>query len=177
MNISTSKGINGNGNSGIINLGMLVNAIKHPRKEGVKRVVVGMMLKNNYLLEIFALYNTEKGFYELPGGKIDNDDSFPKKTLDREFAEELGMTVEIVDLLAEYNIPMKGIEKHFEVYFCKYDDLPEYPLDPKYSHHKFIPFNECHIRSDISPLINRLCEDLLREPDLVQLLRNYKKLE
>lgn len=91
------------------------------------------------------------------GGKIDNEDHYPKKALEREILEELGVDIEIRDVIAEYELE----EKNFNIYFCRYTELPERPMDKDYPNYDFIPISEYNTRNDISPLIYILCGDLI----------------
>ena len=64
---------------------------------GKKHCGTGGIIRNNkgqILLEKLSY----KNYWSLPGGAIDDNES-PKKTLFREFQEELGIEVEIKDLV------------------------------------------------------------------------------
>ena len=46
-----------------------------------------------------VLLRNERGEWELPGGRIEQDDASPQATLVREFDEELGLSIEVGALL------------------------------------------------------------------------------
>lgn len=52
--------------------------------------------------KILLLHNKEKGWYELPGGKLDEKET-PEQAAKRELKEELGLDVELVRKLGETN--------------------------------------------------------------------------
>jgi len=149
---------------GIINSGGLIYALKNPDGANLIKVVCGLILRENKFPEILSLFNEKKEIYELPGGKIDRD-SYPKQALAREIKEEMGMDVLIDnDFRARYTINIRPKERrNFDVYYCTYTSLPEKPLESQFPNWNFIKIQDVisRTRIDISPLIYKLCEDLI----------------
>lgn len=74
----------------------------------VKRVKVaaGAIIQERRLLAAQRGYGTYKGFWEFPGGKIEQGET-PQQALQREIEEEMGALVEVGELIGkvEYTYP------------------------------------------------------------------------
>ncbi len=161
-----TKGKNGSSSNGVSNPDELIRAIKNPNEADLIRVACALMIENNHLPNIFGLFNKEKTWYELPGGKYNND-GYIKGTLRREVEEELGMDIQIDDnRFGRYVLPVGGIDRIFDVYFCRYDirKLPSKPKEKEqFPYYSFIPMLDVmsEKRIDVSPLIFTICKDLI----------------
>lgn len=83
-------------------------------------------------------------YYTFPGGGREGKESF-ENGVKREIKEELGIEVEVLELLYEKHDGQRSKDEYF--YFCKYisgefgtGDGPEFSNDPAYAHRgKYIP--------------------------------------
>ena len=66
--------------------------------------------------------------WHIPGGKVDEGEDV-EETLKREMLEELGVDLEIVELLCDYPVEVKGITYLSACYICKQID-PKQKLQP-----------------------------------------------
>ena len=90
------------------------------------------------------------GFWEFPGGKREAGETF-EACLRRELMEELGIEVEVLELIdcVDYDYPEKSVQLHF--YRCRWQRHEPKPLGchalawvtpDQLSHHKFPPADE-----------------------------------
>ncbi|MBU0929488.1 MAG: NUDIX domain-containing protein [Nanoarchaeota archaeon] len=108
----------------------------------------------------------KKGQYELPGGKVDNEDDTIQDTLVREIAyEEIGMPsngIIVGSEIKRYCLLIMGKDREFIIYSFRFNEElpePEKIKDRKnYERWEYIPFPELHVKN-ISPLINMLIND------------------
>ena len=89
-------------------------------------VVVGILFNSNKD-KILISKRTEKSelsdFWEFPGGKVDNNETF-EIALKREIKEELSINIKIVDLISSQKHKDEKIDVNVHYYLCD-------PLDEK----------------------------------------------
>lgn len=141
------------------------------RKNGKEPIymVAALMINEGNIEEIIAFKNKETGLYELIGGKRNNEDLHDKQTLDREFKQELGIAPPIIgEIFGIYPIQeiigvngeKKEIIRVFNIiHIGDYGELPEKPIDKKYSDKGLINCLSYNSRNDLSFLTARVCED------------------
>lgn len=165
----------------------IITRLKGGNEQNAIRMVAAIMLDEIYPRKIIAFRNKETGLYELLGGKINNDDTHSKFSLDREIDEELkpilrrslddnfhkklGISpVVIGDLFGEFPFSDKKrigdsvqqIKRLCYVFYVNdYGELPEKTLQKKYDKPERIFFPEYFNRNDLSVLTHMVCENLV----------------
>lgn len=104
------------------------------------KVVAGFLKRGDKFLLVRRPFNKKRGgFWEFPGGKVENGETL-QKAIERELREELGIEVRAKNLLAKtkYKYPEGDIELYLlEVEFEKEPILKE-ALEMKW-----VDFEEC----------------------------------
>jgi len=92
---------------------------------------------------ILLLHRTKTGWYELPGGKIDEGET-PEETACRELQEELACEVEILRHLGDKDFEEDGYTMGYTWFLAKIKDGHEASVgEPeKFSHCKYISLDE-----------------------------------
>jgi mutator protein MutT len=88
-------------------------------------VVAGALVRRGQFLACKRPADADQGgLWELPGGKVEADES-DSEALERELAEELGINVVVGPLLAENLHPYPEVEVLLVAYLCSCSDEPE----------------------------------------------------
>lgn len=114
--------------------------------------IYGILIKNNHLLMIKKSRGPYKGKYDLPGGKIEENESL-EQALEREFIEETGLKVEIGNFIAsnesdEHYKNDRGEDREIYLigsyYFVstQFDNIKENPDGQDSLGALFVPLNE-----------------------------------
>lgn len=92
-------------------------------------VAVGVLRVNNKLAMIKFKRNVLAGYWGLPGGKIDADETLPI-AVERELLEELGLRVKYKKMLAvlDEEIKSKSDVQHFMMFICLVEPLDKFAL-------------------------------------------------
>jgi 8-oxo-dGTP diphosphatase len=87
------------------------------------RVIAAAVLEHEALLLVSK--RSAPGVFYLPGGKPDPGEA-PLATLDREIAEELGVTIAHAEPFAEVHAPaaLEGVEMHMTVFLARLAGTP-----------------------------------------------------
>lgn len=119
-----------------------------------KIVLAGcVILKDNSILLIKRI---KTGWYELPGGKIDEGE-LPKETAKRELKEELLCDVEIIKKIGIGAFEIDGRKFSYHWFLAKVIDnqIPKIGEPADYSEIKFIPIKSL-LKFKLSPNVQKL---------------------
>jgi len=116
-----------------------------------------IILKDN---EILLLNRKKTGWYELPGGKIDDSES-PEKTAIRELKEELNCDVEIVSKFGEKEFEENGFVMNYHWFNANIKDgqTPRVGEPQTFDHFKYIKLSELS-NIKLSPNMQNLVKEL-----------------
>ena len=81
------------------------------------RVVAAVIRDNDRILATARGYGEYKGWWEFPGGKIEEGES-PKQALVREIREELGVEIEVHDLIDIIDYDYETFHLHMNCYWA-----------------------------------------------------------
>lgn len=81
------------------------------------RVVAAVIRDNDRILATARGYGEYKGWWEFPGGKIEEGES-PEQALIREIREELGVEIEIHDLIDIIDYDYETFHLHMNCYWA-----------------------------------------------------------
>ncbi|WP_287128209.1 8-oxo-dGTP diphosphatase MutT [Candidatus Cyanaurora vandensis] len=91
-------------------------------------IVVGLIVRaGEVLIDRRLDEGTMAGLWELPGGKVEADES-PEQALQREVTEELGITVEVRELLVTLDHRYPTFDLTISAYHCRYQTGTPRPL-------------------------------------------------
>jgi uncharacterized protein involved in tolerance to divalent cations/8-oxo-dGTP pyrophosphatase MutT (NUDIX family) len=99
-----------------------------------------VILKGNSIL---LLHRIKKDWYELPGGKIDGNET-PKETARRELKEELSCDVQILKMLGSKDFTENGRDFSYIWFLTKIKDKQKLKIgEPEvFNHFKYIPIDK-----------------------------------
>ena len=81
------------------------------------RVVAAVIRDNDRILATARGYGEYKGWWEFPGGKIEEGES-PEQALIREIREELGVEIEVHDLIGIIDYDYETFHLHMNCYWA-----------------------------------------------------------
>ena len=81
------------------------------------RVVAAVIRDNDRILATARGYGEYKGWWEFPGGKIEEGES-PEQALIREIREELGVEIEVHDLIDIIDYDYETFHLHMNCYWA-----------------------------------------------------------
>lgn len=81
-------------------------------------VVAAIIVNNDLILTTQRGYGKWKGWWEFPGGKVEDGES-PEEALRREIMEELDMTVEVGDRLTTVNYDYPDFHLTMHCHWCR----------------------------------------------------------
>ena len=115
------------------------------------------IIENNALL---LLYRTKRGWYELPGGKIDITES-PSSAAQREIQEELCCTITILDSWGKKDFEEDGYTMTYHWFLARINpgEVPKVGEPEKFDHFKFINLNSLE-RYPLSPNMKNFVREL-----------------
>lgn len=105
-------------------------------KKNIRVGVYGLLLRDNKILMIKKSRGPYKGKFDLPGGKIEDNESM-EEALKREFIEETGLDIEVNDFIA-----MNESDEYYKN--DKGEDRNIYLIGSYY----FVSANSQHIKED-----------------------------
>ena len=116
-----------------------------------------VILKDN---EILLLHRIKKNWYELPGGKIDDNESEEEADI-REIKEELLCDVEIVKKVGTKDFEEDGYTMGYVWFLAKVKEghEPKVGEPDKFSHFKHIPLSNLE-NQNLSPNMKNLLEEV-----------------
>tara|TARA_Y100000310_G_C20293795_1_gene628415 strand:+ start:121 stop:531 length:411 start_codon:yes stop_codon:yes gene_type:complete len=116
-----------------------------------------VILKGNSIL---LLHRTKRDWYELPGGKVDENESVKEAAI-REIKEELCCEVELHKHLGTKDFNEDGYTMNYVWYLAgvKENHSPSVGEPDKFSHCKFIPLEELS-KHNLSPNMKNLVEEM-----------------
>ncbi|MFB6166773.1 MAG: NUDIX hydrolase [Candidatus Nanohaloarchaea archaeon] len=87
---------------------------------------MSQVLAGNVIIEdgkLFLLYREDKGYWELPGGKVE-DGEVPRKAAEREAREEIGVDVDVLSSVGRLDLDFEheGEEYKFRGYASRIVD-------------------------------------------------------
>lgn len=116
-----------------------------------------IILSNNAIL---LLYRKKTGWYELPGGKIEEGESVEEAAL-RELKEELCVDVDIIHNLGTKDFEENGFIMTYIWFLAKLKSgqIPSIGEPDKYDHFRYIPINELQ-KNALSPNMQNVAREL-----------------
>jgi 8-oxo-dGTP pyrophosphatase MutT (NUDIX family) len=99
--------------------------------------------------------------WELPGGKVEKDESL-EQTAIRETQEEIGVVVNVVDILGSANFIHEHINWNYTWFEARIgpNDVPVVKEPEKFDKINYFPIYELRKRSDLSPNVTNLLKAL-----------------
>lgn len=85
------------------------------------RVVASIIMSDGMVFAAKRDYGELKGYWEFPGGKIEEGES-PKEALKREIEEELGTEIEVGEFFMNEQYDYPSFHLDMDVFFCKVID-------------------------------------------------------
>ncbi len=109
---------------------------------------------------ILLQHRTKRNWYELPGGKLDENES-PEQTAVRELKEELCCDVEIIEQLGVKDFVEDGFTMTYVWFLARIKENQEVKIgEPtKISHIHYIPIKDLESHN-LSPNMERLLEEI-----------------
>jgi 8-oxo-dGTP diphosphatase len=109
---------------------------------------------------ILLLHRIKKDWYELPGGKIDGDET-PEEAAERELREELSCDIEIIRKLGEKDFQENGYVLGYTWFLAQIEEgqTPYIGEPQSFDEYKYIPLAELTNYS-LSPNMQNFVEEL-----------------